>query len=295
MSEPLDEATVQINKKVAKAREEGKPAISADEARVAEQTFLRLVENSLDCVSEVSDPLRQVALHVKSWAKFAERIEPAEGLTNIGDPVPQIQRKRIAPRLGAGLAYDLRKQGLGRQQARVVVEARSIVRVERFAKEGFDDEPTSRTQVESLLNDIARQARDKDAWHLLVVASVTGWTAEAEDFLQGKGTRSFRDRFVSVVLFRSDAARFEYDDTDEKLLAFREAFAMNMDAAVLETARRFLGDYLQLHDSISLKTLVEELQISRKAGIQVCRALATVGAYSFDVLDDLGMVLSRKS
>ncbi len=74
----------------------------------------------------------------------------------------------------------------------------------------------------------------------------------------------------------------------------REAFSAGMDSAVLERARGFLRDYFQLHESISVETLVEQLGISRKAAAQVFEALAARGEYALSAIDEVGMVLCAR-
>lgn len=291
---PAPPASEQLREKIARARAEGRPAVSAGEARVGEESFLRLVDNSLRSIREVTDPCCGLSFEVKSWSKAAQRIKKQPRAGQDAASAGQVPQTWGPCPEGAGVIYDLRKGGLGVRRGRVVIEAQNLVRLERFAAEGYDDRPVSRMELESLLNEVARRASREETWHLIILASPTGWTAEACDFATGKGPRPFRDRLVSVVLFREDAAGFLCGETDEKLVPFREAFSMDVDAATLRQARRFLDEHFQLNDSISLDTLVAELGISRKAAVQVCNILAATGQYALEVLDDLGMVLSGK-
>ncbi len=171
----------------------------------------------------------------------------------------------------------------------MVIEARNLAHLERFAEQRYDDRPVSRTELESLLNDAARRAADAETWHLLILDSPTGWTDDARQFVTGKGPRPFRDRLVSVVPFEELSGRFLLDETDERVSAFKEAFSMDLDGPTLERARRFLDRYFELNNSISLETLVEELAIGRKAGIQIVRLLVVEGRFALDVLEDQGI------
>jgi len=287
-------ASRQLEEKIRRARAAGRPAISAAEARVAEESFLRLVENSLQSIREVTDPCRQVVIAVKDWSKIARATRRTMGLTQAASPLKPVRQPAASCPLGAGLRYDLCSRGLAWRRGRVVIEADHLARVSRFAAERWDDQPVSRIELESLLNEIAREAAQEETWHLAILGSPTGWTVEARDFVSGRGVRPFRDRLLSVVLLLSDTAEFLYGETDERLAPFREAFSSDVDAAILQAARDFLEDYFQLDDSLSLQTLVGELGISRRAAIQVFRLLAAEGQYVLDLLDDLGMVLSTK-
>jgi serine/threonine protein kinase len=279
----------QLQKRVDASRAAGRPAVTGPEALLAEETFLRLVENSLWPLSEITDPDRNTTIPVKNWSKCVERLTPAPFPASIDSwPIEACPS-------GAAAQYDLRKRGaLGGTLARVVIEARSLARVARFAQQGYDDEPATRMELESLLNSAASRAAASEAWHLLILFSPTGWTAEARDFACGGGTRSFRDRLTSVALFDSDAAPFLWNATDEKLVPFREAFAGEMDETTLDRVRRFVGEYLELNNSISLDTLARDVNISRKAALRAMKLLALTGPYAVAVLDEVGVVLTTK-
>jgi len=292
-AKPPDVPSLSTQERVAKARAAGKPAVSADEARVAEDTFLRLVANALESVTEMLDPCRQVTFKVGGWSKAARRtLRPARGAPAAASDAADPKAPADGP--GAVVTYDLRRRGLGWQQARVVVAAHSLARVERFLRDGMDDAPIAQVEIESFLNETAERARREDAWHLVLLFSPTGFAPEASDFALGRGARPFRDRHASAVLFDARSMQFAFDESDPKLLPLREAFSAGMDSAVLERARGFLQDYFQLHESISVETLVEQLGISRKAAAQVFEALAARGEYALSAIDEVGMVLCAR-
>jgi hypothetical protein len=110
----------------------------------------------------------------------------------------------------------------------------------------------------------------------------------------GKGPRPFHDRLVSVVLYEQASARFVKNETDEKLLGLKEAFAVDMDEAVLARAKQFIVDYFDCNSSLCLETLLGELGISRQAGMRVFKLLSATEAYDLETLDEVGPVLTQK-
>ena len=284
-----------LDERIARARAQGRPAISAGEARVAEETFVRLVENSLQSLTEVRDPCRDAVVPVENWAKAGQRTNRLSGLQEKGGLTGGQRGPSTESPKGAGLFYDLRSRDwLGRLLAWVVIDVRNLAHLERFARDGYDDQPVSRMELESLLNETARTAADQEAWRMLILYSPTGWTDEARDYATGKGARPFRDRMASVVLFEQDSARFLFDPIDERLAPLKEAFAVDLDEASLEKARRFVDEHFEVHNSLSLEAMVSDLGISRKAGIRLFKVLAGEGGFDIHMLDEVGMVLSRK-
>ncbi len=286
----------QTLEKIAQAKAEGRPAISAYGAWVAEKSFLRMIESSLRVLNGVADPCRGVTVPVKDWMKVRREVAALSGLPVCGTPPSSAQDSLTHHPFSAHVIFDLRKRNLwGMLKGRVVIEVCNLARVERFVGEGFDDQPVSRTSLESLLNNAAARAVTSDTWHLLILASPTDWTPEARDFLTGKGPRPFRDRLVSVVMFEEESGRFLLDELDEKLWQFKSTFSSDLDEATMAKAQKYIAEHLMLKDSIGLDTLVSELGISQKAADRVFRILESTALYTVTTIPEMGQFLSKKS
>jgi hypothetical protein len=261
---------------------------------LAEETFFRLVENALADVSTVFDPVRQVEIPVGDFSQLRTRTGAEDDSGAAAAALGASGRVVGHGPTGDRMVYEVRQRALWKNSARVVVEARSVLRADRFAADGRDDQPFAAKELESLLNRISRQAADDDTWHLAILASPTGWADEALQMASGAGTHPFRDRLVSVVLYDRDQSRFCWAETDERLAAWREAFSADLNPAALERARQWIGRHFAQHTSVALATLVEQLGISRKAADQVCRILAAEGLFVCESVKDIGPVLSKK-
>jgi hypothetical protein len=258
----------------------GAKRVTAAEAQVVEATFVRLVENLLQALDAVPDPLHQVDVPVRDWSQEARPIERPAGL--VPGPGPT----------SAGLIFDLNTRNwLGKVRGRVVVEVRSLAHRGRLAAEGFDDRPITRLELESLLNDAAHRAAQEDTWHLLIFGSPTGWSPDAHQLATGTGPLPFSDRRVSVVLFDAASGHFGWSELDEKVLPLREVFSGDVDADTLQRARQFLAKHLALYQSLGVDTLVTNLGINPNAALRVMRLLAAEGGLHLTAADDIGLVL----
>lgn len=261
--------------------------IAAGQACLAEQTFLRIVENVLQTIREIRDPLRQVELRPGDWRKLRTQThaprapQPAARGGLAADDLPAPCPRR------AGVRYDIRQRNLtGGVRGHVVVEAVNLARVERFAADGCDTGPFTQMELESFLNTAAGRAADADAWHLLILASPTGWTAEAGDFATGQGPRPFRDRAVSVVLYDAAEGRFLFDPLDERLRRLRDAFSADLDQATFQAACDFAREHLMLNESLGLETLVRQLGLGRRVAERIFRLLAASDQFSVVEMDE---------
>jgi hypothetical protein len=294
--ERLREKHQQALGKIAEARAEGRLAVSAYGAWLAEKSFLRMIESSLRLRNEFNDPCRGVTVPVKDWSKVRREVAVAPSLPACGTALSSVQESLIRHPFSARVIFDLRKRNFcGMLRGRVVIEVCNLAHVDRFVSEGFDDQPVSRADLEVLLNDTVMRAVASGSWHVLILASPTGWTSEARDFVTGKGPLPFRDRLVSVVAFEEETGRSLLDELDEKLWQFKEVFSSDLDGATLAEARKFIEEYLMLKDSIGLDALVSELGISQKAADRVFRILESTGPFTVATIQGMGQFLSKKN
>lgn len=268
--------------------------IGARQAFLAEQTVLRIVENVLQTIGEIRDPLREVDLRPGDWRKIRTQTDPPRAPQAAGRAIPTDDSPESCPR-GTTMRYEVRQRTLtGGVRGHVVVEAANLVRVERFAADGCDAEPFTQIELESLLNAAASRAAGVDAWHLLILASPTGWTAEACDFATGRGPRPFRDRVVSVVLYDAAEGRFLFDPLDEKLRRLRDAFSSDLDQATFQAACDFAREHLMLNESLGLEMLVRQLGVGRQVAERIFRLLAASDQFRIVEIDDACKVLARR-
>ena len=169
-------------------------AVSSSQACLAERTFVRLVEDALQDVTEVRDPLRGVTLRVRDWRRVRRPADALSGSWSGAGGAKAIGKPAASCPRGNAVRFDLRQRNLlGRLRGGAVVEVRNLTRVEQYAAAGCDDQPISRQELESFLNDAARRAARR---------GVAPAHTRQPDWLD-KGSRGVRDRRKSSLVPRS--------------------------------------------------------------------------------------------
>jgi len=279
---------------IARARAEGRPAVSAYGAWLAEKRFVRTVEQRLEAIAEVADPCRGTKLPVKDWRKIRREAHRLLEMPSDSDSLETNCSAPVRYPSGVRLIHDVRARNLlGRLRGRVVIEALNLAHVERLAADGWDDQPVSREDLEVLLTGTVERAAKAGAWHLLILASPTGWTPEARQYAVGKGVHPFRDRWVSVVLYEDEPEGFGMDGLDEKLWPWRDVFDAELDEPTLARVRKHVEECLMVNNAIGLDALANELNISRRAAEKAFQVLASTGRFSVATVKDLGQFLSK--
>ena len=185
----------------------GRTVVKASDVGVMVETFLRRVSNALQTLQEVKDPVRGVVVPVRDWEKVARRIGGRAGI--VSQPAgPQARASRAQVSNNLLVVYELAARNwLGQQAGRIKIEARSLVRSERLAANGSDDQSMERIDVEAVLNEAAVRAQREGNWHLEILCSPTGWSSDTCRFVCRTNAASFHDRLVSAILFDNDSGQ----------------------------------------------------------------------------------------
>ncbi len=270
-------------------------SVSAEGARVAEESFLRCFRNALGEISQVTDPISGQKIEIKSWQDMLTSSDDLEDVQSLlKHPTSEEEVRRRYP-VRARLEARAGSRRLTGRKPRVVIVGRSLSRIEQYCGRGQDSRPLTRTELEAALNESAARAREQETWRLLVLHSPTGWEPDARAYVTGDGATPFRDRYVSPALFDRETEGFLYNPGDERLAAYRDVLSPRVDRAVLERARRFVLDYVDVHASVSLDTLCAELSLGRRAGLRVLRALGQEQRLRLEEVQGVGTVLYRAS
>jgi len=267
---------------IARLRAEGKPVVGVDEARLAEETFLRSFGQRLEEVEELLDPLSGLAIPLRK-ARVRHEVE-APARTH--DPLPGNRVSRFVLRIG----------GWGKSKGCLVLEGRFLSRTDVLRTDGYDAEPIGEADLEAYLNDLVAEAKGNDCFRVAMIASPTGWTGAAAAMVSGRSrSKGFRDRRVGVVLCDLHADEVFIDEGDQRLWPFWPVVA---PAAYTEKVKQCVGgirDKLARKDSLSLADAARVCKADPSWARAAFSELERTGEFTVDELPDLGLVISRSS
>jgi len=179
---------------------------------------------------------------------------------------------------------------------RLVLEALSYARLERYLKEGFDTEPATLDELVVLLNDLVRTAETENAISIIGLASPTGWSEEAEAYVSADVSgKSFSHRLVMPCLIDLQSGRLVYS-LDDRLLPFVSLFSPRLFAEEVQEAVAYVRETLDAKvGSLTLNQVVERLAVEPAVVQEAFRKLKSSGQYLVDDITGLGLVISQKS
>jgi len=213
--------------------------ISLDETCALISSYLMRVWTKIGGEVEIYNPVAGSKERVKSWSvkKFVE--EPVCG--------------------NAGLVAGLEK-GLLSKRKRVVLEVSVIADWDEFKRKGYHSKPVDVGRVATLVSDRLREAISENYYHILVVASPTGFTRKAVEYVTGEYYKRFSSTNLTVYLLDLAMGRLYYNDMDQgavlnKYIVEPEYLAemidrvvkfVESDTALQEASKRGLPPHLSL-------------------------------------------------
>jgi len=267
--------------RIAKLRASGRPIVTADEARLTEETFLRAFGQRFDQIEELPEPLSGQVVRLRD-ARVKHRV--VEGA--------KARRGQAANRISQ---FTLRVGGWGKPKACLVLEARFIARPDILHTEGYDADPIGRTELAQLLNKLAADvAKDEECFHVVLLGSATGWSEDASALVTNpQGSGAFRDKRAVVVLCDLHADKVLLDESDVRLRAFWPLVAPERQRRAVEECMETVRDLVIRRGSVSLADAVKAAGGTECFVRAAFTELTTGGYYIVDELEGVGQVISR--
>ena len=272
----------QEKESVEQLRQQGKPVITAEDAKLSEQAFLRTFGQRLEEIEELPEPLSNIKIRLRK-ARVKHQIEET----------CRVNRKLPANRISR---FTLRVGGWSKPKTCLTLEGRFLSRPGTIAEQGYDAEPIGDTELRALLNDVAEKAKQSGCFGVVLIGSPTGWTTNAAEMVTGiHGGKSFRDRRVAVVLEDLHTDEVFMDKSDKRLWAYWQLIAPAAYTAKVAACVEQVGEILSRKNSVSAKDAGRICKADESWVRAAFLELEQTGEFSMDELPDMGLVISRIS
>jgi excisionase family DNA binding protein len=266
---------------IARLRKAGRPVVTTDDARLAEETFLRAFGQRFEQIEELPEPLSGRAVRLRDARVKHKIVEGAKARR--GEAANRISR------------FTLRTGGWGKPKVCLTLEGRFIARTDALKKDGYEAAPIGRSELAQLLNELAAEvAKDEECFRVVLMASPTGWSEEASALVTNpQGSGAFRDKRAAVVLCDLHADKVLLDESDGRLQAFWPLVAPERQRRAVQECMETVRDLVLRRGSVSLADAVKASAGAECFVRAAFAELAEAGSYIVDELDGVGPVISR--
>ena len=209
--------------------------VSAENARASELNFLARFDMKMNAYPvKIFSPHEGMTYTVTSWNRHNHY--DAGQASSAAGAIPATSLP-----VNAGSVYAIEQRDLkylGRARKKVVAEAFSYCNLSDYADLGFDTRPVTLPALMGVLQPIIHQAEAGDYYHVLGIASPTGWDEGVIAWATGgEGGASYASRNVAVCLIDSVIGEIYYNRNDNRILSYIDYFRHEFDRERVDTIK----------------------------------------------------------
>lgn len=281
------------------ARGEIPLAVTAEEARQREFTFIERFEQKIEETPYLTGPLDGVKYPVASWDAIRLRSRELDEarLARLRLVQPELSPDLLPQNLGSCYNLPKPRSRTERRGAMLSICASVFSDLEEMAANGFSASLTGRAFLLKILEDRAAANKATDSFTVQGLASPVGWTREAAEMIEGgNGTTSFSSLYIAVCLIDLGAGRLFFNPTDTRLKPFIPLF---LGELYYETVQKIAGQVrerlAQSRSIMTLKDVAEKLGVEESTVKEACLLLEKEGGFQMETFPGFGLTISRKS
>jgi len=176
--------------------------VSVAEVRRLEDRFIQRFEANIRSASEIYDPVQDRTIHVGNWdARHVRSDADAELRVLARQYKVSPDVLETLPRNTASRFVAVPDGLVGTRTGEVVVIGQFVSRLAKLMRDGSDDRPLTTSELDFLIRDVQGQADAAQRFHILLLASPTGWSMEAREIINARErTQSYYHRYLSSCL-----------------------------------------------------------------------------------------------
>ena len=152
----------------------------------------------------------------------------------------------------------------GEGKKKIVVEAFSYSNTADYADLGFDTRMVTMSALMTILNPIIQRAEEGDYFHVLGIASATGWDDPAIAWVKGGDSgSSYVSKNVAVCLVDSASGEVYYNPNDLRLVSYVDYFRPEFDLERVEKMKKILRDEFANAEYLEFEKIYEKTKEDR--------------------------------
>ena len=274
---------------------EAKRYVTRDIAKIHEMNYIgRFDVKANELPKTLSNPIDEREYRINAWGRHQKFDEKDKLFKELEMSYAEVEEK-IPLNLRSRYVVSEKKYKLfGKEQTKIVIEAVVLNHWKDYAEIGLDTKSFTLSELMSVLTRYIDRAELGQYFHVLGIASVTGWDERVLDYIQSdEFHRNFVNRHVSICLVDLETGELLYNKLDDRIKDFIELFEPLFDTEKLEKCKESIkeeldrGDYVVLED-ISKRGVCDEIFAKKTFYDLECEGFGKVVR-----MKDIGTVLRR--
>ena len=267
--------------------------VTALEARQREKNYISRFDTKVHRISKIWHPLRgQIISPSQPWSQLHQTTDDTEtlmGLLHTG-----FLEEDVEQNMPFNMTSRYHLSGDSPKTPGIILEARVFAHLPTFVERGYDTQPATLAELDNLLDDIMQEAEKVQSAYLLGIASPTGWTAEAQDYVAtGEAGSTFHHRLVLPCLVDLAELQVYHNPADDRLTPLVSVFAPRLSTEEVARAIAYVDRALLSSSGVSVQEAHAETGIEETLIQQAFEKLEKNGSHQVEQIEGIGQVIVR--
>lgn len=267
--------------------------VAGEDAKLYELNFIARFETKLhNFPVKIFNPLENKNYTINSWEDHYRFDSKEEIFSGDNTNYAQVEAKNPLNVRLIYLVEEKRFKLFGEKQKKMAIEAISFNHLKEYANYGFDTNRATLSEFLTALSTSIKSAELGQYYHVVGIASPTGWDERVVEHLNSK---EFASRYVSmnvsVCIIDSVTGDVFYNPTDNGIVGLIDLFRQEFDREKVERVKKHVLEKLKLKDYVVFSDVVEETKVGREIVNKAFYDLEREGNGRARYIEEVGLVL----
>ncbi len=236
--------------------------VVSDVAKIHEMNYIGRFDIKMNELPRtIYDPIERKERRINVWS-YHYKFDDADRILNLNTLKMDYEEATGKLPLNLRSRYvvaEKRYKLFGKEETKVIIEVAVLGHLLDYADNGFDTRSVTLSELLSVLTRYIDNAELGNYFHVLGVASVTGFDEKVfEHINSGNFHKNFVSRYVSLCLVDLETGDVFYNESDERIKPYIELFKPVFDAEKVKAIKEYVIGRLELKDFAVLDRVVEE-------------------------------------
>lgn len=280
---------------------EVKRFVTSDVAKIHEMNYTGRFDVKMNELPRmIYDPMEKKERRISAWS-YHHKFDDADKILNMLKMNYDEVTGKLPLNLRSRYVVTEKKYKLfGKEETKVIVDAAVLGHLLDYGENGFDTRSVTLSELLSVLTKHIDSAELGNYFHVLGVASVTGFDEKVfEHVNSGEFHKNFVSRYVSLCLVDLETGEVFYNESDERIKAYIDLFKPVFDEEKVRAIKEYVVGRLELKDFAVLDRVVEEATDGGEEGKRLAKKVfydlekEGMGEVKYD--KEFGLVIAKSS
>jgi len=239
---------------------EVKRFVTSDVAKIQELNYVgRFDVKMIGVPRTIYDPIEKKERKIRSMSYHHKFNDVDNILTSLKMDYEEVMGKLPLNLRSRYVVAEKKHKLFGKEETKVIIEAAVLGHLLDYAENGFDTRSVTLSELLSVLTKYIDRAEFGNYFHVLGIASVTGFDEKVFEHLNSEEFhKNFVNRYVSLCLVDLETGEVFYNESDEQIKAYVDLFKPMFDEEKMRAIKEYVVRRLELKDFAVLDRVVEE-------------------------------------